>query len=150
MEFLNWLGGRWFELFQTFGLIATLLFTAHTIRRDERARKVSNLIDIAKLHRKVWRDAYEHPVSARLFEKDVNLEENPITQKELLFTKQLVLLLSIVYQADRAGMLVELEGLESDVREFFDHPIPREVWKRMKPYQNKDFVNFVETALSLA
>jgi hypothetical protein len=44
MGVFNWLAEHWFDLIQTVGIIGGLLFTAHAIRKDERARTISNTI----------------------------------------------------------------------------------------------------------
>jgi hypothetical protein len=48
----------------------------------------------------------------------------------------------------KARMFVKLEGLQTDVKEFFASPIPRAVWERMKPLQDAGFVRFVESCLA--
>ena len=52
-----------------------------------------------------------------------------------------------VYRATKLGMYPHLEGLRRDVREFYSLPIPSQVWERMKSFQDRDFVSFVEDAL---
>ena len=38
-------------------------------------------------------------------------------------------------------------GLKDDIREFMSLPIPKAVWAKMKDFQDKEFVVFVESAL---
>lgn len=59
----------------------------------------------------------------------------------------LILHLDTVRRAIKARMFVKVEGLQEDVRGLFALPIPKAVWEKMKPFQNKDFIAFIETAL---
>ena len=73
-----------------------------------------------------------------------DLRAKPITEAEELFVNQLFLHLNSAFQAIRVGLFSTPEGLETDVREFFSHPIPRMVWKKMRKFQNKALVKFIE------
>ena len=59
----------------------------------------------------------------------------------------LFLHLDIVCRTTREGMFVKLQGLKADVKDFMSLPIPQRVWERLKPFQDKDFVVFVEECL---
>lgn len=144
MAVTAWLAGNWFDLLQTVGIVGSLLFTAYTVRRDEKARKVGNLIAIKQEHREIWKDLYDNPELTRVLEKRVDLDKKPISDAESLFVRSLILHLSTVFRAMRENMFVPLEGLGGDIREFFSLPIPREVWKKYRRFQNGDFVRFVE------
>ena len=50
-----------------------------------------------------------------------------------------------VYQAMNDQLVVKMEGFRRDIAEFFSLPIPREIWEKLKPMQNDDFVAFVES-----
>jgi hypothetical protein len=51
-----------------------------------------------------------------------------------------------VYHAIRDGTLIKPEGLRKDIQSFFALPIPRAVWERVKPLQDREFVKFVEAS----
>jgi len=147
MGAFQWIAERWFEFVQTGGIIAGLLFSAFTAWKDERARKISNLIELKKEHREIWREVYDRPELNRILKREVDLGVHPISGEEAVFVKSLILHLDTVHRAIKAGMFVKLEGLETDVRDFFSSPIPRAIWEKLKPLQDKDFVNFVEASL---
>jgi hypothetical protein len=42
MEASQWVGEHWFDLVQSVGIIASLLFSAYTTRKDKRARRIGN------------------------------------------------------------------------------------------------------------
>jgi len=143
----NWMAEHWFDLFQTLGIICGLLFTAYTVRKDERARKITNLIALNERQDYIWSKFYERPDLARILKKDVNLNRQPVSDEERLFTKMLLIHLDTVRRAAKAGMFIEINGIRNDVRDFVNLPIPKAVWEKIKPFQDEDFVGFVEVAL---
>jgi hypothetical protein len=147
MEGTHWIAEHWFDLFQTVGIVASLLLAAYTAWRDECARRISNSIAINDQHRNIWNDVYEFPQLARVVDKDADVNDPPISIGEEMFVTTLVAHLSTVYRAIRFGEFVKLEGLEMDVREFFALPIPKAVWQKVKPFQDKKLVAFVEKCL---
>lgn len=138
---------HWFDLLQTLGIVGGLLFTAYAVRKDERARKISNLIAVKQQYREIWEKLYWHPALFRVLKGDLDLKSQPITDEEWLFVKLNIFNLDTIYRSMRSGMFVHLEGLQKDVREFYSLPIPRAVWERLKPFQDEAFVKFVEDAL---
>jgi hypothetical protein len=143
----NWILEHWFDLFQTVGIVGGLLFTAYAVRKDERARKITNLIALNERHDYIWSKLYERPELARILKKDVDLNRQPISDEEWLFAKMLIIHLDTVRRAAKAGMFVEIKGIKSDIRDFLRLPIPKMVWEKIRPFQDEEFVEFVETAL---
>ena len=135
---------HWFDVFQTTGVVGGLIFTAHTLRKDERARQISNLIAINQQYREIWKELYEKPTLSRVLKQTVDLDKTPVSDEERLFVKLLILHLDTVYRATKAGMFVKLEGLKTDVRGFFALPIPKGVWQVLRDFQDDEFVSFVE------
>jgi hypothetical protein len=148
MKGLQWIGEHWFDLLQSVGIVGGLMFTAYTTRKDDRSRKIANLIAIKQQYREIWQELYERPQLGRVLEKKVNLKAQPASLQEWLFVKLLILHLDTVYHAMKADMFVSLEGLQRDIREFFGAPIPRAIWEKLKPFQDRDFVEFVERCRS--
>jgi hypothetical protein len=148
MGFTNWIAEHWFDLLQTVGIVGTLLFTAFTTRRDERARRIGNSIAINEHYRQIWKELYERPRLARVLARDVDLEKEPISMEEELFVTMLILHLGTVYRAMKHGEFVKLEGLQRDVKEFFILPIPTAIWKKVGSFQDENFAKFVESTLN--
>jgi hypothetical protein len=147
MEAANWIPQHYFDLFQTVGIVGGLLLTAYAVRKDERARKITNLIALNERHDYIWSKFYDRPELARILKKDVDLNRQPISDEEWLFAKMLIIHLDTVRRAVKAGMFIEIKGIKSDVREFLRLPIPKMVWEKIRPFQDEDFVEFVETTL---
>ena len=147
MGAINWFEEHWFDFFQTVGIVAGLLFTAYAVRRDERARKIGNLIAINERHDYIWSKLFERPQLSRILKNEVDLNKQPISDEEWLFTKMLLIHLDTVRRAARAGMFVDIKEIKSDIRDFVKLPIPKTVWEKIKPFQDADFVKFAEEAL---
>ena len=116
--------------------------------KDERARRIGNLIAVNDEYRHIWRELYERPQLSRILKHDVDLSKEPISDEERLFVKMLILHLDTVRRAMKARMFVKIEGLRQDVRELFALPIPKAVWEKIRPFQDGDFVAFVERCLT--
>jgi hypothetical protein len=142
-----WLAEHWFDLAQTTGIVGGLLFTAHAIRRDEKARTITNTIAVNEQYSRIWHEFYERPELARILKKNVDLNKQPVSNDEALFVKTLLLHLDVVRRTIKAGLFVKIQGLQKDIRDFFTLPIPKAVWEKIKPFQDGDFVAFVEDAL---
>lgn len=63
------------------GLIVTLglLLTAYTIRKDERARQVSNPIAIYERYDRLWSMLFEHPQRSRILKPVVDINQQPVS-----------------------------------------------------------------------
>jgi hypothetical protein len=147
MGFQNWIAEHYFDLLQSIGIIGGLLFTAYSIRKDERARRIGNSIAINEQYRQIWKELYERPQLSRALNKDVDLKKEPVSGQEELFVTMLILHLSTVFRAMKHGEFVKYEGLQKDVKEFFALPIPRMIWGKIASLQDADFIKFIEAAL---
>ena len=72
-----WISEHWFDLIQTAGIIGGLLLTAHAIRKDEKARTVTNMIAVNEQYSRIWHEFYERPELSRVLREDVNLNAHP-------------------------------------------------------------------------
>ena len=144
---VTWILANWLDLLQSLGIISGFVFTAHSIRRDAEARKISNLLAITERHHAIWKPIYERPELARILEQRPGLDEKPLTREEQRFVTSIIIHLDSVHRAIKAKMFVKLEGLRRDIKEFFSLPIPNRVWQELKQFHDADFVAFVERAL---
>lgn len=145
-----WFSEHWFDVVQSAGIIGGLLVSAYVTRKDEKARKIGNLIAINERYGQLWRELYERPQLARVLKKDVDLANHPITDQEFLFVKSLILHLDSVRRAMKHGEFVGLTGLKKDIQAFFVLPIPKAVWNEVRPFQDTDFIFFVDEVLTNA
>lgn len=147
MEIWRWLAENWFTLLQSVGIVGSLLFTAWIIRADSKARRIDNLLSITAAHRDIWQ-LYRRPELSRVLDPTADQTEKSITPDEHVFVLLIILHLSAVYRANKAGFLQTPEGMRRDVQSFFSLPIPKAIWQRVRPLQDRDFVRFVEQCLS--
>jgi hypothetical protein len=150
MEASQWFAEHGFDLIQAICVVGSLLFAAYTFHKDEKSRRIANLLAIQQEYCDVWQALYDQPELARVLEKHVDLDKHPVTVQERLFVKMLILHLDNVRRIMNIGMMVNLPGLQKDVRDFFALPIPQEVWKQMKPYQDDAFVALIEAAVGVS
>lgn len=136
------------ELLQNLGIISSLLFTAYATLREEHARRIGNYIAIKEQHAEIWRQVYDRPALSRVLRRDSENAGSPISIEEEVFVKSLILHLGTVHRASKAGMFAKIEGLEKDIAGFFALPIPRAIWEKFKPLQDKEFVKFVESSMA--
>jgi len=141
----DWFASNWFDLLQTVGIVGGLLFTAYAIRRNEKALRISNLLAVKQAHQEIWSKLYERPELSRILNAVTDLNLEPVSIAEVLFVNSLILHLGAVFQAIEDDTLTPMEGLRTDIRNFFSLPIPKFVWQRNRQFQNTDFVEFVET-----
>ena len=147
MELLRRIGEHWLDLVQTIGIVATILFSVQTSRRDKQERKLSNLIALKDQMRAIWKEASERKALSRINKPEVDLQAQPVSEDESIFVRDLILHLDTVHRSIKAGMFVDVEGLPRDVRVFFLNPIPRAVWEHYKQFQNNEFISFVEALM---
>ena len=148
MDILPWLGQHWLDLVESAGIVGGLVFTGITVRKDDRAREIDTLISVEEQYKEIWMALYERPQLSRVLKPDLDLSRRPVNDEEGLFVKLLLLHLDTVHRAMEAGMFVEIQGLHQDIRSFLSLPIPSAVWKQIKPFQQKEFADFIETTMA--
>ena len=144
MGILHWVSDNWFTLLQSVGIIGGLLFTGVSLRLDAKTRRIGNLIRVTDAHRQIWSELYRRPELARVSDATVDLVRKPITPTEELFIGLLILHLNSSYHAMKDGVFIAPAGLRKDIQRFFARPMAKIVWEKMKPFQDNDFVRFVE------
>jgi hypothetical protein len=138
---------QWFQLLQTIAIISSLLFTAYQLKRTIRNERVTHMLAVTQAHRDIWSKVYDHPELSRIRKSAVNLEVNPITEAERLFVSLLILHLSCVLELSAKGLIIPIEGMDEDIRQFFSRPIPQKVWSDISHLQNIRLVQLVENAI---
>ena len=144
MEIYHWMDNHGFDLLEAVGIIASLTFTAAAFHRDDRSRRVTNLLTLTQSHREVWKEQLHDPQLKRILDPKANLSREPVTRDEEIFVTMVIQHLNIVFHAMRHELTINPEGLRRDVWQFFSLPIPKAVWEKGKVLQNDDFVAYVE------
>jgi hypothetical protein len=144
----NWISENWFNLISAVGIIASLLFTAISLRSGTKTRRIGSLLALTESHRELWAKIFDHPELARVFDVTADLSKQPITLAESIYVGLAIHHLGSAYQAMKGGIVIQQDGLCEDIRAFFARPIPKEVWEKSKLLQNKDFVGYIQSCLN--
>jgi len=145
MGIWGWLAENWFNVFGSAG-IAGLWLAAIALRGEAKARRNTNLLTITTSRWEIWREYLHNPKLDRILEATADTGSQPVTAAERIFVTSVILHASGTYHAMKDQLVIELEGMRRDIAQFLSLPVPREVWKRIRPLQNADFVAFVENS----
>lgn len=146
-EFMQWLFEHGKDTLESAGVVSSFLYTAASFRADAKERRISNLMGMAQSHRDLWLQLFEKPELSRILKDDVSLRKAAVSVVEQRFVQLLIAHLSVCFEAIKSGVLPSLSGLEDDIRSFFALPIPRQVWKWSRRFQQKDFTSFVDKTI---
>lgn len=144
---ISYLSDHWFDVVQTIAILATLLVTLATIRHQADQTKVANSLLITQHHREIWIAFLQDPDLARVFTKPIDLNSNPVTDKERTFVNLIFLHMSATLKAMRAGASFPVEALDNDVRDILSFPIPQQVWNDVKAYHDQLLLKTIDHAL---
>ena len=144
---LGWFNDNWFSLCQSGGIIGGLIFTAVSIRRDLKARRISGLLALTEQHRELWNEIYRRPDLERVFASSVDLVAQPMTTVEERFLNETTIHFSTGWQLACDGSLLTLGALIPDAKWFFSLPLPNAVWEQTKSTRDPKFVSFIEKCL---
>ena len=147
MEIGGWAYQNWFDLLSAVGIVASLWFTAISLRSETKTRQIANLLTITANHREIWKEFSHNPELKRVLDASADPVKQPVTDLEEMFVMLVIHHVNSVYYAMSGQLVVLYEGLRQDVAEFISLPIPKAVWHKAKPLQNRDFVAFVESTL---
>ena len=146
--FFDWIEANWFALLQTIGIVAGLCFSGYAALRDNRSRKIENLLSIHESHRTIWLQIFDDPHLLRILKSQVSLKTKPVTLQERIFVNLIILHLTGVLTAVRAGVMEKPAGGDTDLREFFSLPIPNQVWQDTVQFRDKETRAYVEALLT--
>jgi hypothetical protein len=139
-----WITEHWFELLSAIGIIASLCFTAASFYSEAKTRRVANLLTLTENHRQLLKVFYENVKLTRILDPKADVASFPVNRGEEIYVGVIIQHLSSVYRAMRSDLTMQPKAIRHDVREFFGLPVPKVVWKKLKPFQDDDFARFVE------
>lgn len=144
----SWCAENWHSLFESVGIIGSLLFTGVALNRDLSERKVAEHLKQATQHRRLWGQLLRRKELSRLLEPDRDISQSPVTREEQLFLE-----LAFVHYhtgwlvARDDGGLISLDILAADAGNFFELPVPQAVWQSVRSTYQSEFVSFVDGAV---
>jgi hypothetical protein len=142
-EFISWVRDNWAGVLATIGGIvgvATFRQAAEKADRDEYAMLVQQ-------HNALGAEARERRDLDRILLANVNLEHEPPTAVEMMFLNDVIVHFESGWKLALKNTVLTQKTYTADVRKFFSHPLPREVWERTKDGRNPEFVRFIERAI---
>jgi hypothetical protein len=146
----GWIGENWFNILSALGIIGSLLFTSVSLRSETRTRRIGNLLILTQNHRELWSELFNHPKLARVIDPKADVSATPVTIEESYYVNMIIQHLNSAFEATKSGLVIKPEGVTQDVRWLLSLPIPRQMWEKLKPLQNDDFVAFIEACLAPA
>lgn len=144
--FHDFLLKNWFDLLQTVFILVGFILTYRATRHDMRSSKIDHLLQINESHREIWSKTYTQPELLRVKKPEVDLETQPITEAEKRMVKEIILHMSIVYEAIQSKQIDKGE-MDKDIAGYLQLPIPNAVWQEIKEYQDKRFVKYIDALL---
>ena len=142
--FVLWIEENWFDFLQSGGIVAGLFFTGFAALQGNRSRNIETLLSITESHRTLWLQIFSDPHLLRILKPKAALKSKPVTAEERIFVNLIILHLTGVLAAMRAGVMEKPAGLDADLAEFFSLPIPAEVWKATLHYRDAATRKYVE------
>jgi len=113
---------------------------------EGRSRKVGFLMEINERYQDIKSAVLDNPKLSRVFKHLPNKKLN-ITPKEKAFAQKVINHIYMIFFTVKEGQLKPFKGMENDIRNILSYTIPRIVWKEMKPFQDDDFVEYIESLL---
>ncbi|KKR13591.1 MAG: hypothetical protein UT42_C0044G0010 [Candidatus Falkowbacteria bacterium GW2011_GWA2_39_24] len=101
---MEWIQNNWFNVLQSIGIIASVLFTAYVVRVSNKSKKVENLLLLNQYHREIWLYYLDNPHLSSIFKKDIPEDYNP-TDIENRFVSIIILHLNTAFLATKAGVI---------------------------------------------
>jgi hypothetical protein len=138
-ELVRWFFDHAAQLIESVGIMMGLFFTGFALRSDVRSRQAEILM-------RLYHD--ERPELKRIFQNKVDLAATPITPAEARFIQYFVNHVALSFRAQKLGLYRSPEQLETDLRDFFGYPVPREAWKKLRRFQDQDFAEYIEKVLT--
>lgn len=145
---ITWLADNWFTLIQSLGVIGGLSFTGLMVRRDGKARKITDLLTLNQQHRELWAEVRQQPELVRIARESVDFVTAPVSEAEEEFLNLVIVHFYTSWLIVNAGSLVDKAAFAGDLRSFFKLPIPSAVWERTKTARDPKFVEFVQNVLN--
>lgn len=146
---LGWLSENWFSLVQSAGIVGGLVFTAASARQDTRSRRNGNLLTFTSQHRELWSEVHRRPELSRILQRDVDLIAQPMTVAEEEFLNTVFVHVQTGWDLAKNDDFLSPEVLETDMRNFLTHPLPRLAWESRRKSRDPRFMAFMDACAPL-
>ena len=137
---------NWFNLVQSAGIIASLLFAATTIRRDSKSHRMTALLALDEQHRDLWSELHRRPELGRILAMEVDLVGHPVSLAESEFLNTVFVHYCTGWRLATEHKILAEDDLKRDMRDFLSRPVPLQVWMETTHTRERRFVAFAESA----
>lgn len=145
--FAHWLSVNWFNIVQTIALLATLVIAASALRASGNATRGANLLNVTAANREIWQQIITNPALKRILRPTMATDDE-VTNEERRFALQVFQHSGAAYSILQTGAMDALHGYRRDVHDTMELPVFQVVWKEYKKYQQKDYVDFIESCIA--
>ncbi len=142
----NFILKNWFDLLQSTFILIGFVLSFMSNRNDIRSQKLTHLLHINQSYREIWGKTHSHPRLLRIRQTDLDLKKHPITEAERRMVLDVIIHIYAIYEAIRNRQIDKGE-MEKDIQNFISLPIPNNVWREVKIYHNKQFVEYIDGLL---
>lgn len=146
-DILKWFSDNWFTFLQTVVLSLSMIITFLALKKSIRQSKVEIYMSITNSHRDLWTNVYKPSYMKRVFERNVDFEKKPITEKERIFTNMLFLHMAASVKAIQSKVMFNISGVKTDLLDILSYPIPKRVFEENESFYDASFVKFVRKVL---
>lgn len=138
---------NWFNLVQSAGIIASLLFAATTIRRESRRQMMTVLLSLNEQHRDLWSELHRRPELARILDPNPDLVATPVTPAEFEFLNTVFVHYCTGWRLATEHGVLSVHDLQRDLGDFLSRPIPLQVWHQSLQTRELQFAAFVQSSV---
>jgi hypothetical protein len=140
-----WFEQNWFSLIQTIGILSGFLLAARSLALDRGIRKTEILMQLTESHREIWEGFLDDANLEATLNPYRKIETHPISFAEKRFVTSVLLHMAMVHRASLHGVFEPWQGLKLDIYEFLQLPVPQEVFRTIRPYQEQAFLDFIDS-----
>ena len=130
-----------FNWIQSLGIIFSFIVTIASFKITQKQLKASNSLLITQHHRELWTTIYETDELKRVFNKNIDIVTNPVTEREFRFANMIFLHMSGCLKLSKTNSCFHIDGMENDIKDILSYPIPNYVWINAYRFHDKIFVS---------
>jgi hypothetical protein len=148
-SFGGFLEANWFNIVQTISIVLGLVFAGLSLRKDNRGRRLANLLSLKAEHRELWNVIHDKPEFARILKSEVDLATEAMTPQEEIFLRQMIVHFAVSWELLRDGTPFDIGAFRRDAGHIFSLPLPNLAWQRALAAQNPEFARFINNAVTV-
>lgn len=136
------------DIIQTAAIVITLLITLFVFAKNIANLKVQSQFSVNQAHREIWGNLYSSDKVSRVFSKNPDLIQCPVTEEEKMFVNMIFLHMSACLRAIKLKNIYKIEGIKEDLADILSYKIPQIVWNEVERFHDKHFIKFVNRTMN--